>query len=251
MIGILVSLLIFSILLLLYMLKQAFNNVLSEKTIKFNDFPKEVSELIIFFISDVHRRNISTEIVDKAMNRADLVFIGGDLMEKGVPFERVEKNIQKLKRIAPIYFVWGNNDHEVDHQKLVSLLEKYDVRILENESVTLTKGITLAGIDDVSLERDSLKDALSNVEENNFTILLSHNPSIVQKMNDTYNIPIVLSGHTHGGQIRILGWGLYEKGRIEELPQTTLFVSNGYGTTGLPLRLGAKAETHLLILTGM
>ncbi|MBM7584378.1 putative MPP superfamily phosphohydrolase [Bacillus pakistanensis] len=247
--GLFVSFGIFCVLLFLYMLSQAFQNVLSEKTIKFNDFPKEVTQLKIFFITDIHRRKVSTEIVNKVINRVDLVIIGGDLTEKGVPFERVEKNIQKLIRIAPIYFVWGNNDHEVDHQKFVTLLEKYDVRILENDSVKLTKGITLAGIDDVSLERDSLEDALSSEAEDQFTILLSHNPSIVQQMNNTHNVPLVLSGHTHGGQIRILGWGLYKKGGIEEFPYTTLVVSNGYGTTALPLRLGARAETHLLTLT--
>ncbi|MFP3472451.1 hypothetical protein R0J90_20570, partial [Micrococcus sp. SIMBA_144] len=61
-------------------------------------------------------------------------------------------------------------------------------------------------------------------------------------------IDLMISGHTHGGQIRLFGWGLYKKGRLENLPETTLLVSNGYGTTAIPLRLGAPAETHLLIL---
>ncbi|WP_370314234.1 hypothetical protein [Guptibacillus hwajinpoensis] len=59
---------------------------------------------------------------------------------------------------------------------------------------------------------------------------------------------MILSGHTHGGQIRLFGWGIREKGGIKNINGTTVVISNGYGTTTLPLRLMAPAESHIFIL---
>ena len=56
----------------------------------------------------------------------------------------------------------------------------------------------------------------------------------------------MLSGHTHGGQIHLFGFRPYERGRLKRENDLTILISNGYGTTGVPLRLGAKAETHLI-----
>ena len=59
-------------------------------------------------------------------------------------------------------------------------------------------------------------------------------------------LSLLLSGHTHGGQIHLFGFSPYEKGRLKKENDLTVLISNGYGTTGVPLRLGAKAETHLI-----
>ena len=71
---------------------------------------------------------------------------------------------------------------------------------------------------------------------------------IQKKLLPEHEIRLVLSGHTHGGQIHILGYSPYEKGKIKKLENTTLLISNGYGTTSLPLRLGAPAECHLITI---
>ena len=68
----------------------------------------------MFFISDIHRRIVSESIIEEVSGKVDVVIIGGDLLEKGVPMERVKENIKKLKKLGPILFVWGNNDYEVD-----------------------------------------------------------------------------------------------------------------------------------------
>ena len=61
---------------------------------------------------------ISDKLIEGARDKADLVIIGGDIRERGVPIERVEKNILKLKELGPLYFVWGNNDYEGDFHEL-------------------------------------------------------------------------------------------------------------------------------------
>ncbi|RBW70403.1 metallophosphoesterase [Bacillus taeanensis] len=225
------------------------NNV-NETIIYLQDFPKGFENTTIFFISDVHRRKIHDNILSKIRGRADFIVIGGDLAEKGVPYSRIEQNIKKLTKIAPVYFVWGNNDYEVDYHKLDAMLLDCGVKILDNTAVSFESDnelLNLLGVDDPTGQRDNLDLALQD-SGNGFRILISHNPSIVNKITSLHKIGLVISGHTHGGQIRIWKWGLEEKGGVKYCKQTTLFVSNGYGTTMLPLRLGVPAETNLLTL---
>lgn len=243
---------ILGLLLLIYMAREAFTNRIVFQDIYFRNFPSSFGRITIFFISDIHRRAISDKIINEAIGKTDLVIIGGDLTEKGVPIQQVTENIKKLKRIGPIYFVWGNNDYEGDSHLLDATLLDLGVKILDNTAVTFesTKGdqFQLLGVDDLAKERDRLDLALKDAGENGFRLLVSHNPEIIKKIDPSYDIHFILSGHTHGGQIRIFGFGPYEKGGIKNFNHITLLTSNGYGTTGLPLRLGAKSETHLITL---
>nr|WP_160722184.1 metallophosphoesterase [Bacillus sp. USDA818B3_A] len=253
MIWVTVGLLILGgIFLLLYMLKQAFINQVEEHELTFPDFPDTFGKVAIFFISDIHRRAISDVIITKAKGKADMVIIGGDLTEKGVSFQQVKENLLKLKQIGPVYFVWGNNDYEVDFRKLDAILLDLGVKPLDNTAVTFESAqgekISLLGVDDCSQERDRLDLALMDAEESSFKILACHIPTITEKILPEHKISLVLSGHTHGGQIHILGYSPFEKGKIKKLKSTILFISNGYGTTTLPLRLGAPAQTHLITL---
>jgi len=237
--------------LILYMLKEAFENRVVQNEISFPDFPESFGEVKIFFISDIHKRTISEQIIQEVKGmKPDIVVIGGDLLEKGVPLERVRQNILQLKTLGPVYFVWGNNDYEVEYRKLDAILLDLNVKILDNTAVTFeSEGgdrLILLGVDDVNRKRDDLELALKDIETEGFKILVSHNPKIVGKISIEHNIRLVLSGHTHGGQIHILGYSPYEKGRLKKLKQTSLLISNGYGTTALPFRLGAKSETHLI-----
>ncbi|PLT28307.1 metallophosphoesterase [Peribacillus deserti] len=240
------------LLLLLYMWRQAFLDQVIESSLHFEDFPASFGKVTIFFISDIHKRSISDEIINKVKGRADIVVLGGDLTEGKVPFSRIESNLIKLKEIGPVYFVWGNNDYETDYHLLDATLLKYGVKILDNTSVLFEseagEKISLLGIDFMDGERDRLDLAIQDAHEDSFRILVSHTPAILGQIEPDSNISLLLSGHTHGGQIRFLGVGRYKKGRIAKKNNTTYLVSNGYGTSLLPLRLGAKPETHLITL---
>lgn len=241
------------IMFLLFMFIEARKNRLTKHHIEFNTFPKSVGSLSIFFISDIHRRRISTRLLEKIPEKVDLVIIGGDLTESGVPFSRVEENIKLLRKLGPTFFVFGNNDYEVGKNELEALLLKHNITILNNSSTSFTSAngekIALVGVEDTSKRRDKLHHALEHTSPSEFKILISHNPDIQKKVHPKDGISIILSGHTHGGQIRFLGLGLYEKGKLHYLENTALLVSNGYGTTSLPLRLGAPAEANYLVLS--
>ncbi|MFD2679538.1 metallophosphoesterase [Bacillus seohaeanensis] len=252
MVELLLILAIAGICLFVFMLREAFRNYVKEEEISFLNFPDDVAPLKIFFISDIHKRKISQKIINHVKGKAKIVIIGGDLLEKDVPFDRVGKNLDMLLEIAPVYFVWGNNDYEVDADYLKNLFREKGVIELVNNAFVLASGkekvINLIGVDDASTNQSYLSQAMKHVTPADFNILISHNPRMVKEIKKKDGIDFVISGHTHGGQIRLFGWGLYKKGRLERKSETTLLVSNGYGTTALPLRLGARAETHLITI---
>ena len=233
-----------------YMFCEAHLNIVLDYNIKIKKLPKTFDGFALYFISDIHRRRISNKMLEEVKN-PEMIIIGGDLTEEGVPFKRVEQNIQKLTRFqVPILFVWGNHDLYVDRERLVNLLTSYDVIILENTVFHFAREgqiLNFIGVGDTSNELDCLEDALYYTKEG-IRILISHNPDIIDKIKKEDHIPLVLSGHTHGGQIRIFGWGIRHKGGIWPKPFGTLIISKGYGTTSYPLRLGAPPDTLFIRL---
>ena len=235
--------------LLLYMYLLAKRNIVVEKELFFSDLPKNFSGMKIFFISDIHFRNVHEKILKKIAGKVDFIIIGGDLLEKKVPFERVEQNVCHLTKIAPTYFVWGNNDYEGDVEKLLQIFHEKNVKVLKNEAVLLKREkdtIALAGID-YGKKRMNIEKTLKEAGKH-FTIFVSHSPDVRKMLPKKSHIRLFLSGHTHGGQIRFLCVGIREKGKLAKENGMWVLISNGYGTTGLPFRLGARPQTHLLTL---
>lgn len=248
----LVILFLVGIFLLTFMFLEAKENKISYHSFEFDDFPESFGLLRIFFISDIHRRKINPSIISEAMGKVDYVIIGGDLTEKGVPFSRIDENIRQLTKLGRTFFIWGNNDYEINRDQLISLFKKHDVQMLNNDTVMLQAAtgqeIALIGIEDIGQEQDDLGKAMETINRPCFQILLSHNPSVIKKIKNIDSISLILSGHTHGGQIRIFGYGPYKKGGVYTYDHVIQFISNGYGTSLVPLRLGAKPETHIITL---
>jgi uncharacterized protein len=233
------------------MWKEAHRNTINKLELNLEELPMPFHNLKIFFISDIHKRKIDSNLIVKVKAETpDLIIIGGDIAEKGVSLKRIEENIKLFVRLAPTYFVWGNNDYEVDYRKLDILLRDNRVTVLDNTATSFeadNKTLVLIGVDDFSVERARIDLAMHDAE-NGYNILLSHNPDIIDHVKPEYNIKLILSGHTHGGQIRVFGWGLREKGGLKYKKGIPVYISNGYGTTKIPLRLGAPSETNLFIL---
>jgi predicted MPP superfamily phosphohydrolase len=241
--------LVVGVLLIVHMWVEAHRITVEKKEIHLEHYPESFNGLKVFFISDIHTRSIDERLLDQINEQIDIVIIGGDLMEKGVPFDRASRNIEELSEIAPIYFVWGNNDYEVDYHKLDVLLREKGVKILDNTCARFESGgdsLFLVGVDDPSLMRDDLPLALNDSGEDGYRIMVSHNPKITEKIKKEHRIGIVLSGHTHGGQIRFFKWGIAERGGLKQQGDIKVFISNGFGFTQLPFRLCAPAQTHIL-----
>ncbi|KIL48958.1 hypothetical protein KP77_21690 [Jeotgalibacillus alimentarius] len=232
----------------LFMFKRAFENNLVTHEVKLNN-QKKYNPVNMLFISDIHRRSVSEKWL-MSLPETDIAVIGGDITEKGVSYEKVRKNAALIASNKKTYFVFGNNDEEVDKTLLTDILENEGITVLENESVKchLNEGLVIAGVGDINYQKDDIKKTMADIHDED-VILLSHDPRITKKLNqitNASNIKLILSGHTHGGQIRFFGFGPYQKGRMERKPQYAHLISNGFGTTLLPLRLGAKSEVHLI-----
>jgi predicted MPP superfamily phosphohydrolase len=251
--------------LVVYMYWEAHSLLVKEQLLYLPEWPEGFEEVRFLFISDLHRRKLPHHIKDQlSKEKIDLVLIGGDITEKSVPFSRVRENVRFLSSLGPSYFVWGNNDYNVDYRKLDILLREEKVTVLANDAVSFESGVDrlwLIGVDDASVNRDQIELAIGEIVEPGYRLLLSHNPIIVEKLNEKDEIKAVLSGHTHGGQIclpfigplvKYLGNSLLTKYVSGEYSikngKGKLFISNGVGTSGLPLRLLARPEVHLFTI---
>lgn len=114
----------------------------------------------------------------------------------------------------------GNNDYETDFRMLDAIFLDSGVKVLDNTAVTFESEtgdkLCLLGVDDLNQERDRLDLALLDAGEKSFKILASHYPWITEKILPEHEIRLVLSGHTHGGQIHIFGYSPYEKGKVKK-----------------------------------
>ncbi|MCM3713632.1 metallophosphoesterase [Halalkalibacter oceani] len=236
--------------LVFYMITEAFRTRVRHHQLSFGQLPAAFDGFRLFFISDIHRRRLPDPLIETIRGNVDLVIIGGDLCEKGVPLARIEDNLRRLASLGPCVFVWGNNDEEVGAQQLRRLLARHHVIELVNSCKVITRGadqLFIGGVDDIGHKRDDLSQVNAQSEEG-FAVLVSHYPDIVDVLPHDHPFSLILSGHTHGGQIRIFGWGLEEKGQMKHRPGYVHLISNGFGTSTLPLRLAAPAETHLIQL---
>lgn len=238
----------------LHMYRNAHRDFVRYQALPHHKLPAAFNGYTIFFIADLHRRNIRGDTLESINKQIDLVCIGGDILEKGVPLERVKHNIKKLQRWnVPIVFVYGNNDYETDIQQLENLFADLNVIVLEDDIMPISlrsEQIMLVGFKYEQECSETKSDIDWESLEDYMTILLTHKPSGYFKLNESVKevIDTVLAGHTHGGQIRIFGMGPYERGSLKKMHNTTILQSEGYGCSLLPFRLGTQAECHVLTL---
>lgn len=207
----------------------------------------------VFFISDIHRRKIPEKLIQQLQGKVDVVIIGGDLTEKGVPLNRTNANVQQLARLGRTCYVFGNNDREVGEQNLRIILESNGVHILENSSLQIKKdnfAVRIVGINDGFAGNVKMLQAFKEVKETDILIFTTHAPTYFNNAKKISKPHLLLAGHLHGGQIRLGPLGIYEKGSFREKDNSAELISNGYGTTAVPLRLGAKSECHLITIKG-
>lgn len=205
----------------------------------------------VFFISDIHRRKISDKLLTQVGTNIDVVIIGGDLAERGVPLSRIAKNVQSLSRLGPVYYIWGNNDREVGEQEIRNIMMANGATVLDNENYALPNHPMwkICGTDDTSSRNVNIPAALKGIQQDDKVIFVTHQPEILDKVELLFKPTLMLAGHTHGGQIRVGKLGLFEKGSFVIDDYRAKLISNGYGTSSIPFRLGAPSQCHVITLS--
>lgn len=255
--GLLMMLLIIAIVIIVfvigYMYYKAHADVVTYETIIHPNIPQAFYDYKIFFITDVHRRRIKQTTLQSIKEKVDIVLIGGDLVEQGVPLDRMHENIIMLKQWnVPVYFVWGNNDYKADYNDIRKILQEESIIILEDEIVQINQNnslINLIGFNYYSDPETLPKINWDNTTES-FTLLLTHTPNSFFHLPEISKeeIDFVLAGHTHGGQIRFYQFGLDIKGGYYQDKKTQMFISEGYGCRLIPFRFQTQAECHIICL---
>ncbi|MCA1010766.1 metallophosphoesterase [Halobacillus halophilus] len=227
-------------------------------------------ELEVLQITDLHNKVFGDDN-EKLIRTAeelnpDLIVITGDLVDHSTKqFQQVFDLSEKLKAIQKdVYYVSGN--HEWENEKTEELfqgLRERNVTMLDNTHVTYQREDTkihIAGVADSSTDHENIKQAFAGIDNNAYTIFLSHSPNIVTKYDD---IPadLILSGHTHGGQVRFPFIGAVvapDQGLFPDLTKgvyqvdagSTLYIDSGLGTSIAPVRFWNQSQMTLLTLSG-
>ncbi|MDD3324734.1 MAG: metallophosphoesterase [Sulfurospirillaceae bacterium] len=215
-------------------------------------------EFVMVQISDVHvgktlGKDFLAGVVDEInKNDADLVVITGDLADvKASQAGGMLESLSQINARFGTYFVPGNHEYFYGVKDMMEYLEYLGVNVLFNRSMLIDDSFYLAGVGDLAGRRfkmfePDLKKALAQTKDSLPTILLSHQPKIAKELKNE-RVDLVVSGHTHGGQIFPFGLLVlldqpYLSGLYQHSPKTQIFVSNGVGYWGPPVRVLAQSE---------
>ena len=242
-------------------------------SLAFPRLPREFDGLKIAQLSDLHYKPFTEEGQIRAAvqqcNRLnpDLVVITGDfitapLWGSSAPQVRhaevCARILSGLRAPWGVFAALGNHDLAVDAYGISEILRAQHLRVVRNSAQPVERNgarIWLAGLDDCLYGKPDLHRTLAHVPSNEFTALLVHEPDVADQAR-SYPVDLQISGHSHGGQVRLpwLGapylpplarkypWGLYRVGRL------VLYSNRGIGTIGLPVRLNAPPEVTLFTL---
>jgi predicted MPP superfamily phosphohydrolase len=233
--------------------------------LSFAQLPNAFHGLRLLHFTDVHLGYYFDEydlkeLIDTINDLSpDLICFTGDFVESKVDI--LERSISLLKELkAPFgkFAVLGNHDYWENADGVADAIMAADFTLLRNDSVRVERGndhIVVAGIDDVLYGEPDLDITVSNIQTDDFIILLAHEPDFAD-IASQYPIQLQLSGHSHGGQIRfpMLGavvtppYGQKYPDRLYQVEQLKLYTSRGVGTTGVPFRMLCRPELTLIEL---
>lgn len=215
--------------------------------------------------SDIHvgiyKNGVSLKkIVDKVNGlNPDIVFITGDFINF-IKEDAIKKELADLKNLtAPAYAVTGNHDTGnpgPDYgDEVKTALKEYNITVMDNAIAKIKikdKMITLIGLSDL-WERKTDYTLLKDIPSDETTIILTHNPDIVYNFPANTGASLVITGHTHGGQVRLPYLYKYaipteypfDKG-MHNVNGTKVYVTPGIGMTGMPFRFSMPPEIDIL-----
>ena len=238
--------------------------VLEKVDIKIKNLKKPYK---IVQLSDIHIGGIiNDEFIKAIVQRVnklnpDLVVITGDLVD--IKIKEAMSALIELKNLKSkygTYFIVGNHEYFHGIKEIINTIKSLDITVLENENFYIgeyKKGFNLAGVYDVmgyraEHHKPDLNKALSNIDKDSPTILLAHQPRFIEEVKE--DVDLVLSGHTHGGQIYPFKYLVqlqqpYVKGLHKHNENTQIYVNKGTGFWGPPMRLGASSEITFITIS--
>ncbi len=239
------------------------------------DLPPAFDGFRIVQLSDFHcSRQVTPAYLGEAVDLAaaqgaDLAVLTGDFVHRGYRYvEPVATTLARLAAPHGVYAVLGNHDFSVRnalgfrryrhlHRAVARALVARGIRVLHNEAIPLTRdgaAIYLAGVEDLWSRTCDLDRAFAGLNPEVPCITLAHNPRTVERLRGR-RCDIMLSGHTHGGQVNLPGLGRPTLGRkarrfaagLYRFRGTYVYVNKGVGF-GFRFRFGVRPEVAVVTL---
>jgi hypothetical protein len=231
------------------------------------NLPTAFNGFTVAFLTDIHhgpyvsREQVAGIVRTTRQLRPDLIVLGGDYcLRDGKYIAPCFEVLKNLRADFGVFGVLGNHDYQHGLAETKAGMRTAGITELTNAGVWLTKGgarLRLAGIDDLWRGKPDLVPALGDCTAADACVLVSHNPDFAERTLRDERVGLVLSGHTHGGQV-IVPWGTnpfipsaygdkYAHGLVAG-PTAPVYVSRGLGVTGVPVRYNCPPELSLLTL---
>lgn len=236
---------------------------LEQVAIRLKRLPPRLDGFRIIHLSDIHHSPFTgldhIERVVKVANRLkpDLFVLTGDYVSHEREYiAPVAAALGRLKAKHGIYACLGNHDHWTDAELVTHLFRGEGINVLVNEGLRFeARGASfwLSGVDDYMVGKTDVRAALHGSFPDEMKLLLAHNPIIFREAARS-NVDLTLSGHTHGGQIKLrddekrllpkrkLKAGLHSRRNSQ------IYITRGIGTVVVPIRYQCPPEISLLEL---
>lgn len=240
------------------------------------DLPEEFDGTRIVFVADIHRGPFFSE--DRVRSLAervnalapDLIVLGGDYVYKDTALAAsCVAGLARLDAPLGVFAVLGNHDYgpygdgSYGPAPVIEAFEQSSTTLLHNRGTWIERcgaRLRIGGCSDYQQGTPLYSPTVQGTDPRDFVMLISHNPDFAEKL-PADAVDLVLSGHTHGGQVTLFGlWAFhlpseygqkYRTGLVTN-HNTTVIVSNGVGTSGiLPIRLFARPQIVVITLRAM
>lgn len=245
-------------------LSEPFLLTIEHHPIYLSKLPKAFDGFRVVHLSDFHHSSFtSSEQIKRAVETAnrlkpDIIALTGDYISHDRQYAApCAELLGRLRARYGVYAVLGNHDHWTDAALITDLFRAEGITVLVNQGMRFELGgeaFWLAGVDDTMVGLEDLSLALAGARETEMKLLLAHNPIILRRAARA-RVDLVLSGHTHGGQVKLRSEhtvsGKPRRRRVRGLGRqgdTQIYVTRGLGTVVLPIRYGCPPEVSLLEL---
>lgn len=215
-------------------------------------------------ISDLHigglidKEFVEASVVKINALKPDIVFITGDLID--TELESIKASVKALESIESkhgIYYILGNHEYFHNPLEIISYIQTTNIQLLMNENAQIDAlKLNVVGVTDLigyrmELLEPDIHKAFTDINPEYKTILLAHQPKFIEYLAE-YTPELILSGHTHGGQIWPFGYLIklqqpYVKGLHTLANGGSIYVNSGIGFWGPPMRLASQAEIAYII----
>lgn len=235
-------------------------------TVPVRDLHPGLNGFRLAVLSDFHLHPFTRiELIADAVRVAnslkpDLVALLGDYVDESVEAIReLAPALGRLNARLGVFGVLGNHDLWKGPRLVREALQREGIHILRNEGLTLSRdggSLHLAGLDDVWAGHPNVEAAMASNRRNHPTIQLVHEPDYADVVARDHRVALQLSGHTHGGQVRVpfLGalrlpsWGRKYQAGLYRVGRMHLYTNRGIGCVNFPIRLNCPPEVTELTL---